>query len=168
MGKKIIIIIVFVAVVLLALGAFWYLYKDTYYYNSAIKTSNPSTCLKISSELKESVCLSNIAINTKDLSFCDKSPRMYIMTCYRYFAEHGGDILRCQDASTQVDEYNCYIAFADAKKSVSVCDNLTGDEKDYCYQGVAIVTNNVAICDTLPESSPYKETCARDVAQQNP
>ena len=168
MWKKLIFFIIAIVIILLSLGTSWYLYKDTYYYNSAIKNGNHNACLKISQDLKVSVCLSNIAFSKNDLNLCSNSPKMYIMTCYQIFAEKGGDILKCQEVNPQVDEYNCYIAFAKAKMSVSICNALTEEKKDYCYQGVAIVSNDVSICNSLPESSIYKPTCARDVAQQNP
>ncbi|MFH1170244.1 MAG: hypothetical protein V1704_01650 [Candidatus Vogelbacteria bacterium] len=165
MNKKILIIIVLL-VVAFAIGG--YFYKDTYYYNSAIKNSNPSTCSKITKDITNSNCLAKIAFNKEDASICTNSPKMYIMQCFSLFAEMNGNITKCQEVTPAVDEYNCYTAFANTKRSTLICDTLTGEKKDYCYQAVAIANNDISICDNLPTSSVIKAGCASSVKHFNP
>jgi hypothetical protein len=167
MNKKLIIPIVII-IILLAFGTSWYFYKNIYYHNSAIKNSNPSTCLKINNDLKISQCLGKVSSRTGDANICVNSPRMYIMACFSTFAEMNGEIIKCSEVNPDVDEYNCYTAFAQTKRDTSTCDALTGEKKDYCYKSVAISTNDISICNNLPASSVYKETCANDVKYFNP
>jgi hypothetical protein len=168
MAKKIIIFSVILLIILLALGTSWYFYKNTYYYNSAIKNSNSAACLKINDDFMTATCLGNVASNIKDVALCANSSRLYIMTCLRLFASKNELINNCPDISPEVDEFNCYTAFAEEKKDVSICNTLPGEKKDYCIKSVAIVKNDVSICDSLPATSAYRETCARDVEQLNP
>ena len=162
------IILLFIIILLVASGFFLYFYGDTYHYNSAVKNLNPDECLEINNELKISQCLGEVSSKTGDVSVCTSSPKMYIMACFNTFANLGGQIIKCSEVNPEVDEYNCYTAFAQTKEDTSVCDALTGEKKDYCYKSVAISTNDVSICENMPESSAYKESCERDVKYFNP
>lgn len=155
MGKKLIILVI---IILLILGVSWYLYKNTYYFNKGSDNLNPQTCLKISNDLKIAQCLGEVSSKTRDVSVCTNSPRMYIMTCFRVFAERDGDITKCSEVEPDVDEYNCYTAFADTIRDTSVCDFLSGEKKDYCNKIVATTTKNIYLCEKLITSG-YKESC---------
>ena len=165
MNKKLIISISII-IVLLAFGTFWYLYKNTYYHNSAIKNSNPASCLKINNDLKISQCLGKVAVKVDNAGICTNSPRMYIMVCFGMFAENGGSILRCSEVEPGVDEYNCYAAFGQSMRTTSACGPLSGEKQDYCKKIVATTTKNISLCEELMTSG-YKESCI-EIIKSNP
>jgi hypothetical protein len=162
MGKKIAVSIIVVIFLIIFAGIGIYFYKDTYYKNDAVKKSDYTLCSKISSDIKITQCIAEIALIKKDISICTNSQEAFVMTCFNIFAERSRDITACQKLSSEA-EYNCYFAFADTLRDTSVCDALAGEKKDYCLKSIAIVKEDLSICDSLPASSIYKKSCPLDV-----
>jgi len=162
------IILILIILILVATIVFVFFYKDTYYFNKAVKESNHLICDKISKVNREAYCYGLIAITENEISICLNSDNRYIMSCFKQFASEKNDITICGTlVGGGVDEYNCYTAFAGEKLDVSICDSLQGEPKDYCIRSVAIQKNDASICNQLPNSSVYKDVCERDVREQN-
>jgi len=166
--KKGILVVIGLLIVLIVIGGIFFLYKDTYYSSKAVSSGDSSLCLKIKNELKSSNCLALVAIEKKDITICSNSPRMYIMSCLGQYADQNNDIQVCAQVTPEVDEFNCYYAFANSKRETSICSSLTGEKMYYCYEAVAIATQDTSICNNIPASSSYKLNCAKDVQSQAP
>lgn len=161
MGKKVVVSIVIIFLIIFA-GIAAYFYKDTYYKNNAVNKLDYFICLKISEDIKATQCLAEIALIKEDISICTNSQKSFITACFNIFAERSRNIVACQKLSAEA-EYNCYFAFADTLRDTSVCDALAGEKKDYCLKSIAVVTGDISICNALPASSRYKKSCPLDV-----
>ena len=165
---------ILIIILLIIIGAtiFVFFYKDTYYFNKAIKENNPELCGKISKPNREFYCYGLIAIAKNDISLCLNSDKMYILYCFRTFAAQNNNIKSCEVFKGNVEETNCYTAFVLEHPDISICSSLQGDSKDFCYMSVAIQKNDISICSQIPENpqipieSGYRATCENNVRQQ--
>jgi len=168
MGKGLIIsLLIIIFLIIVGTIAFVFIYKDTYYHNKAVKENDSVLCEKIGDERKSANCYSAIALINAELSICTKSPKLYLMTCFNNFARENNDITLCGAVTPGVDEYNCYYAFTQIYPELSICNNLQGEPKEYCYTTVAMEKNDESICDQLPKESLYNENCKENVRNMN-
>ncbi len=126
------------------------------YAAQAVNTGNEELCQELKEPYHVNLCYEMVAIDTLDLSVCDK----IIDADYSDVEEAAANI------SLKTD---CYIQLALRMNNLSICSQLAiQDDRDQCYYFTGVVEGfNEDICSLISNSQGIRDLCFKDLAVEN-
>jgi len=150
-----VIFLVLVLLVVIVLSSTYFIKKDE---TPKTSTTIPTTtipgldeCDKIVDEIKKPWCYVNIAIERNDSIVCDMMrdtfTDQWIDTCYTWIARGTGIISNCDKISEPNDIASCYAELAEKTQNVSICDLMPDEypKKWRCYLNLRDITEKSLI-----------------------
>lgn len=135
--------------------------KDFCYSDVSAATNDLNGCNKIVETIgiAKEFCLSQIALDRKDISICDNYSQIGgdLSKCYSNIAIVNKDYKLCENITSGYYKAKCYVGVGTSLKNISIC-NLIDDIKDgfvhnqdinNCYSNIAIALNDKTICDNI-------------------
>jgi len=119
------------------------------YGSIAALTKDPTICENIKESGRADTCFAMVAGFNRDVSFCQNIKDEKAKTRCEYTAK--GDSSLCKELEIKADSIRCWGAMAILEKNPSFCEE-TGFQKSWCYQSVAIKTNDGSICQEILDS----------------
>jgi hypothetical protein len=111
-------------------------------------SGDPASCASSTPEHLEN-CITNAAINQRNLSVCESLNASMAVSCKVNTAVASNDIKLCDDDDMYVKE-PCLAQYAVIRKDPLLCESA-GALRNQCYLGLAITSKNKGLCASLPD-----------------
>lgn len=138
--------------------------KDSCYYSMAYDNDNPHLCDNIKSQSQRDVCYYGINNGINDPTICFKiQGDQHKKSCYEdfflYMKIDNPAQSDCQLVDQQNEKDTCYNTLAINEKDVDICNNISDTiKKEECYIYVSTVTKDFTYCNYLQDHTT-KSNC---------
>ena len=112
-------------------------------------------CAKYKTEDAKEVCLSNLAIEEKDVSICSQAPQSCLSIVWREFPEES----ICAEIENAESKDQCYSHVAFVKKAAGICRYISSiNERDSCIYTSSRVGADISHCSKISTIS-LRDSC---------
>ncbi|MEK7658975.1 MAG: hypothetical protein AAB352_03875 [Patescibacteria group bacterium] len=136
--------------------------KDGVNQRLAIINEDTSYCEKITTRGSKSVCVNAIAVLKNDISLCDKSD---MDTCIAKIAQNRNDSQLCEQVQSQTFKDVCFSVIGQNLVDSALCEKA-GTQKDFCYSKVAVLKEDLTLCNKLTDKQYDEPFCYLRVAEK--
>jgi len=128
------------------------------------RSTDKLLCDKIQNNNFHDNCLENIAVNTKDISLCDKMFGIKEF-CISNVARKLNSPVFCEDIVDDYRKDNCFRGVAVDYKDAYLCSKIASEKtRDGCYKEIGIAERDATICESVEEDADARDNCFYSVA----
>jgi hypothetical protein len=121
-------------------------------------------CDKIENNNFHDNCLENIAVNTNDISLCDKVFGIKDF-CISNVARKLNKPVFCEDIVDDNRKDNCFRGVAVDYRDAYLCSRIASQKtRDGCFKEIGVATSDATMCESVEEDADARDNCFYSVA----
>ena len=125
---------------------------------------NQLKCSKITTTALRDSCVAQLALVKDDVAVCDLVKRDNTKGfCQFQLINLTGSSQDCKSIDNQFWSDNCNLNFALRDNDVKLCGQLSGNQRNSCFEQIAFATNDYVVCHALPDIDEAR--CIYEIAK---